>query len=283
MSQSTDLGAVRELSTSQGTIRYRECGEGEPIVFIHGLIANGDLWRKVVPQLKDRFRCITPDLPLGAHEIPMNRDADMTVPGQARLVEEFIRGLGLERPTLVANDTGGAITQVVMTEHPDCVGRVVFTSCDCFDNFLPSMFRPLQLLAHVPPLLTLVLQPLRIPAARRLPFAFGWLSKYPIEAKFESGYTAQIFAQSGVRRDVYKLMRDISPSYTNKAAGKLGDYHSPVLVVWSSEDRFFPPEDGRRLASLVPDGRFTEVDDCYTFVSEDQPDALAKHIRSFLE
>lgn len=282
MSLSSDLGQVRELSTSQGTIRYRECGEGDPIVFIHGLLVNGDLWRKIVPQLKDRYRCITPDLPLGSHEIAMNRDADLTVAGIARLIAEFISRLGLERPTVVANDTGGAITQVVMTEHPDSVGSIILTSCDCFENFLPAMFRPLQALASVPPLLTLVLQPLRFRRVRRLPFAFGWLAKKPIDSKFEAGYAAQIFANPGVRRDCYKLLRDISPKYTVRAAGNLGDYHSPVLVVWSAEDRFFPPEHGQRIAALVPDGCFVAVDDCYTFVSEDQPEALVKHMRDFL-
>ena len=137
MSRSTDLGDVKEVALSQGTLRYRECGEGEPIVFVHGLLVNGDLWRKIVPKLKDSFRCITPDLPLGAHEIPLKADADLSIPGVARLVADFLSALALERPTLIANDTGGAITQLLMTEHPKSVGRVVLTSCDCFDNFLP--------------------------------------------------------------------------------------------------------------------------------------------------
>ena len=55
------------MKPSQGTIRYRERGEGEPIVFVHGLLVNGDLWRKVVPRLADRYRCIAPDWPLGSH------------------------------------------------------------------------------------------------------------------------------------------------------------------------------------------------------------------------
>ncbi len=91
MSLSSDLGEVKEVGLTQGTIRYRERGTGEPIVFVHGLLVNGDLWRKVVPQLADHYRCITPDLPLGSHEIPMKPDADLSIPGVARLRAEFER------------------------------------------------------------------------------------------------------------------------------------------------------------------------------------------------
>jgi pimeloyl-ACP methyl ester carboxylesterase len=283
MSLSSDLGEQKKIELTQGTVRYRERGAGPPIVFIHGLLVNGDLWRKVVPQLADRYRCITPDLPLGAHEIPMKPDADLSIPGVARLVSDFCTSLGLEQPTLVANDTGGAITQLVMTEHPKSVGRVVLTSCDCFENFLPALFRPLQVLAHVPPLLTLLLQPLRLASVRRLPLGFGWLAKRPIDPEIEAGYAAQIFAQPAVRRDVYKVLRDISPKYTQRAAERLGEFDGPLLVAWAADDRFFPEEHGRRLAQIVPDGRFVSIDDSYTFVSEDQPDALAKQIRGFLE
>ena len=283
MSLSPDLGELKEVDLTQGTIRYRERGTGEPIVFVHGLLVNGDLWRKVVPQPAGRYRCITPDLPLGSHEIPMKPDADLTIPGVARLVAEFSSALTLEHPTLVANDTGGAITQLVMTEHPKSVGRVVLTSCDCFENFLPAMFRPLQALAHVPPLLTAMLQPLRLAPVRRLPIAFGWLAKRPIDPEIESGYAAQLFAQAAVRRDCYKLLRDISPKYTRRAAERLGEFDKAVLVAWAADDRFFPPEHGRRLAEILPNGRFVLIEDSYTFISEDQPEALAKQIGGFLE
>ncbi|MEN8184551.1 MAG: alpha/beta hydrolase, partial [Myxococcota bacterium] len=253
-----------------------------PLVFVHGLLVNGDLWRKVVPELAPRFRCITPDLPLGSHELPMRPDADLGIAGVAQLVADFVAALDLQQPTLVANDTGGAITQVVMTEHAPCVGRVVLTSCDAFENFLPPMFRPLQLLAHAPPLLTGVLQLFRLRAVRRLPLAFGWLAKHGIEAQTEEGYAGPVLSNPGVRRDCFKVLRDISPRYTRAAAEKLPGFDRPVLVAWSAEDRFFPPAHGRRLAALLPQGRFEEIADSYTFSSEDNPKALAGLIASFL-
>ena len=128
----------------QGTIRYRERGNGEPIVFVHGLLVNGDLWRKVVPTLAKDFRCITPDWPLGSHEVPMNPDADLTPTGLAKLVADFLAALELENVTLVGNDTGGALSQIVVTEHPERIARLVLTPCDAFEVFPPRLFKYLS-------------------------------------------------------------------------------------------------------------------------------------------
>ena len=107
----------------------------------------------------------------------MNPDADLSPPGLAQLVADFIDALGLEDVTLVGNDTGGAICQLVVTRHPERIGRLVLTPCDAYENFLPPAFRYLQRLARVPGGVTAVAQSMRIPADRRSPIAFGWLSK----------------------------------------------------------------------------------------------------------
>jgi pimeloyl-ACP methyl ester carboxylesterase len=128
MSRSAELGEQREVELPQGTIRYRESGEGDPIVFVHGVLVNGDLWRGVAPRLAAQGnRCIVPDLPLGAHELPARPDADLSPPGLAQLIVDFIGALGLERPTVVGNDTGGALTQIAAANHGERLGRVVLT------------------------------------------------------------------------------------------------------------------------------------------------------------
>ena len=88
-------------------------------MFIHGALVNADLWRKVVPLLATDFRCIAPDLPLGSHELPMPAGADLCPPGVAELIADFLDALDLENVTLVGNDTGGALCQMLVTQHPD--------------------------------------------------------------------------------------------------------------------------------------------------------------------
>src|SRR3954454_11415546 len=273
---------MNDVELSAGTIRYRDTGDGPPIVFVHGLLVDGTLWRKVVPSLEGRYRCIVPDWPLGSHTVPMKPSAELTPPAIARLFAEFLEKLDLRDVTLVANDTGGALTQILMASgQTDRIARVVLTPCDAFDNFLPPMFRPLQWLARVPGAVYPVVQSLRAPALRRLPLAFGWLTKRRVPNEVTAGWLRRGQTDKGIRRDIARLLRGIDSRYTLEAAEKLSGFDRPVLIAWAPEDRFFPREHADRLASILPDARIEEVPDSYTFVSEDQPELVARLVGEF--
>ncbi|MEA2470071.1 MAG: hypothetical protein QOE38_1070 [Thermoleophilaceae bacterium] len=274
---------MNDVELTAGTIRYRDTGSGPPIVFIHGLLVDGTLWRKVVPQLEGRFRCIVPDLPLGSHSIPMRPDADLSPPALARTIGELLEKLDLHQVTLVANDTGGALTQILLAsgEQNDRVARVVLTPCDSFDNFFPPMFRPLQWLARVPGAVNGVIQTLRAPTLRRLPLAYGWLTKRRVPNDVTAAWVRPCQTDKGVRKDTAKVLTSVDSRFTIAAAQKLGNFPGPVLLAWAPEDKFFPLEHARRLAGLFPDARVEEVPDSYTFVSEDQPELIARLVGDF--
>jgi pimeloyl-ACP methyl ester carboxylesterase len=272
---------MSELTLPQGPLSYRDSGSGEPIVFVHGLLVNGQLWRKVVPLLDGRFRCIVPDLPLGSHETAMDPDADLSPPGLARIVDQFMAALNLERVTLVGNDTGGAISQITAANHPERIGRLVLTNCDAFENFLPPFFRPLQWAAKVPGMLTATMQGTRIAAIRRSPLGFGWLiKKDPAGAPLEE-WVRPYLSDRAIRRDTIKVLKGIDPRFTFEAAERLRSFERPVMLAWAVEDRFFKLSFAERLAETIPGARLDRIEDSYTFVSEDQPERLAELVRSF--
>jgi pimeloyl-ACP methyl ester carboxylesterase len=274
---------VNAVTLPQGTIHYRESGSGPAIVFAHGLLVDGTLWRKVTPLLEDRFRCVVPDLPLGSHREPMKPDADLTPPGVARILADFIEALGLEDVTLVGNDTGGAISQLVAANHPDRLGRLVLTPCDAYENFLPPFFRPLQYAAKVPGLLTALVQPTRLRAMQRGPLAFGLLiSPQNIDPDVLDAWVRPYLNDAGIRRDTIKFLRSISNRYTLEAAEKLRNFDRPTLIAWAPEDRFFKLRYAERLAAEIPDARLVRIEDSRTFVSEDQPERLAEEIALFV-
>jgi pimeloyl-ACP methyl ester carboxylesterase len=211
----------------------------------------------------------------------MSPDADLSPPGLARLLADFLGALELEDVTLVANDTGGAISQVMAANHPERIGRLVLTPCDAFENFLPPMFRPLQYGARVPGLLTAAFQGMRMAPMRRLPNAFGWLIKGEKDDELLGEWFKPFLSDRGVRRDTTKVLKGISPRYTEEAAEKLRSFDRPTLIAWAKEDRFFKPEFAERLAEVIPGARLEWIEDSYTFVSEDQPERLAELIRDF--
>ena len=281
MSISSELGAMRQAETPTGGIIYRARGDGPPLVFLHGIVANGDLWRKVVPQLADDFHCITPDWPLGSHRLPLEGDPDLTLPGLAKIVDDFLAAQGLDDVTLVANDTGGAIAQTVVGRHPDRIGRLVLTPCDAFENFLPPILRHLQVFGRTGPGLRVLAETLRLGAIQRLPIAFGRLTHRPIDPEIMRSYTAPLRESAGVRRDFARLVRGISTRHTLDAAKRLPGYDRPVLIAWALEDRLFPLAHAHRLAALFPDARVETIEDSLAFVPEDQPGPLARLVREF--
>jgi pimeloyl-ACP methyl ester carboxylesterase len=274
---------LRELSVSQGTLRYRDAGSGEPIVFVHGLLVDGALWRQVTPTLEREFRCLVPDLPLGSHAVPMHADADLSPPGVARLVSEFLAELNLDGVTLVGNDTGGAICQLVAAHHPERLARLVLTPCDAYENFLPPAFRPLQYAARVPGLLTAFVQGARIGAIRRGPLGFGLLIKRrPLDDEVLRSYLAPFLANGAIRRDALKVLRGISSRQTIEAAERLRSFEAPTLIAWAPEDRFFKLRYAERLAAEIPNARLVTIEDSLTFMPEDQPQRLAEAIAGFI-
>ncbi len=271
-----------EITLPQGTVRYSESGSGDTIVLVHGLLVDGRLWRKVVPRLEKDFHVVVPDLPLGSHKLALNEDADRTPPGIAKLIADFIEALDLRDVTLVGNDTGGALSQMVATRHGDRIARLVLTPSDAFDNFLPMLFKPLQLAAKVPGLLHAAIQPLRFAPVRRLPIAFGWLSKKRPDPAIEADWVRPFFADAGVRRDVTEFVAAIDNRYTLEAAEALRSFDKPTLIAWATEDRIFPREHGEELARRIPNARLEWIADSRTFVPEDQPERVAELIGEFV-
>lgn len=190
--------------------------------------------------------------------------------------------LDLDRVTLVANDTGGAIAQIAAAHHPERIGRLVLTPCDTHENFLPPMYRYLQVAARIPGALNLLMQALRFPPLRRLPFAFGRLTKAPVDREIVDAWLEPIVSDREVRRDAAKFLRGIDKRQTIEAAEQLKRFDRPVLVAFAPEDRFFRLSDGERLARDIPNGRLERIENSYSFAPEDQPERVAELVRAFV-
>ena len=277
--RSEALGPARRLQLGRAAVRAHVTGEGPAIVFVHGALVNANLWRKVVPRL-DGFTRVTLDLPLGSHLEPVP-EADMTPPGLADLIADAIEALELDDVTLVANDTGGGLSQILVTRRPERIGRLVLTSCDAFENFPPRLFRVVLAPARIPGTILPLMAPLRLRALRRLPVAYGWLTQEPIDADADDSYVLPMLSDGGVRRDLRRLLNGLHPRYTLDAAARLPAFDRPALIAWSAEDRFFPPAHGERLARILPDARLEPIEGARTFSAEDRPERLAELVGSF--
>jgi pimeloyl-ACP methyl ester carboxylesterase len=271
----------REIDLPAGRVRYREAGEGKPVVFVHGYLVDGRLWDGVVDRLSDRFRCIAPDWPIGAQRIAMKPDADLSPYGIAAIVASFLEALDLDDVTIVGNDSGGAMSQVLVTRHPERIGRLVLTNCDTHENFPPGIFKTMPPLAGLPGGMALLAAPFRIGAVARA--AFRPFTREPLPPELIASWMEPGLHDPDVKRDVKKVTVGMNKRYTLEAAEKLKGSELPILLTWAPGDRLFPLEYAKRLVADTPNARLVEIPGARTFVPIDQPQRLAEEIAGFVD
>ncbi len=275
------------LSLPQGPIHYRDLGpsDGPVLVFVHGLLVSGSIWDGVVARLASDFRCIVPDWPLGSHREPMNADADLSPVGIAEIIASFLAALDLKDVTIVGNDSGGAITQIAMTQTTvrDRVSALVLTTCDAFDVFPPSPFGLLVEAARAPSIFRASVRLMRAaPALTKLPFAYGRVTKHALDRSLIDSWLRPCAEDPAVCRDVCKFLRALSPELTRRAAKLLPFVDVPALVLWTPEDESFPLALGERLSKTLRRSELELIDDALVFVAYDQPERTADALRRFV-
>ncbi|OBG83486.1 hydrolase [Mycobacterium sp. E802] len=277
------LGERHRLTLSSGEIAYFDVGAGEPLIFLHGPLMNSNVWRKVVATLAGRYRCICIDLPYGAHQTPMP-EADLSFPGLAGLVAETLEALGISAATVIGNDGGTPVAQLLAVTRPDLVARLVLASGGAYDNAPPKRYRPvLKVIAHSPGAQLLMLGPLRIRALRALPFSYGWLTRRPIEPATSDSWALPAIVDGEIFTDLQRMLRSLDSQDVLSAATRFKEFHGQVLVVWSPQDRTFPAAHAERLAADFPNSQLRWIPNSCSLLPEDKPFELAELITQFLK
>jgi pimeloyl-ACP methyl ester carboxylesterase len=266
----------------QGRVGYRAAGPAgsarPPVVFLHGILVDDRLWEPVARRLAAAgIRSYAPALPLGAHRLPMNADADRSPSGIATLARDFMAALDLNGVTIVGNDTGGAITQVLLGGDTSRVGAAVLTNCDALGTFPPRALAPLFSGLRHPGVVAALLPGLRLRAVRHGPLAFGPLSAVPLDPELTASWVRPL-ASPAIRRDLAAFARGVHPRVLLDAASRFGQFTGPVRIAWGQDDGFFPVALGRQLSEAFPDATFTVVPGGRAFLPLDHPDEVAAEI-----
>ena len=274
-----DLPAASIAYRVSGPEPGAEPDAGSPVVFVHGFLVDSTLWDGVAGLLAGAgTRSYLPDWPLGAHVIPAGAEADLSPRGVARIVIAFLEALDLRDVTLVGNDSGGAICQLVLDTDATRIGRVVLTNCDAFENFPPKAFLPLFVAARHPWLTRALLQPMRLRAVRHSPLGFGLLLRRPRDPARTRHWVRPAMEDGRIRQDIARFARGVDRKELVDVASRLHRFAGPVRLVWGTADRCFTLATARRLVEVFTDAELVEVPDVSTFVPVDRPEAVADTI-----
>lgn len=268
------------LETRLGPLAYRSSGQGPPLVFFAGALANGDLWRDVVAALEDRYRCITVDLPLGAHPWPLLSGADRSANSLARLLLDCLELLDVTDATVVANDTaGGLLLLSLATGHPALgrIGRLVLTNCESYDQFPPNKLKMASAMCRRMP--RLARGAVRLTARRR---NVSSVTEIGLDSERAESFFGPILRDRRVAGDLVAALAGERPQLLIDAAKAIPGFDRPVLVIWGEACKFFPTEYARHLASDFPSATLVTVPGAGTWVPVDDPDAVAGAIAKFV-
>ncbi len=263
------------IDINAGTIHYEAIGpeHGRPVVFVHGYMMGGQLWRPVSERLaRLGLRCIAPTWPLGAHPEPLRAGADQTITGVTNIVADVLAALDLDDVVLVGNDTGGVVTQLVAVHHPERIGALVLTSCDAFEHFPPPILKPVIAAAKSKMLFRTAMQAVRAPAVRKR--AFDGLAHSDIDDLTQI-WVRPAISDPAVAEDLRQFTLSLRTEVTTGVAARLPEFDKPALIAWSADDTFFAVDDGKRLAATLPNARFEIIEGARTFSMLDRPDRLA--------
>ncbi len=268
--------ALRTVDTPHGPVRVIDTGgEGPPVLLVHAALSDPDFYAGLTPLLVERgYRCLVPELPLGAHALPARPGSDLSPPGLALLLVEVLDALAVPRAHVVGVDSGGALTQILMARHRDRVASVVLTACDAYESYPPDTFGFLLAPLRLPGALQVLAWAARLAVVRRLGTVRP-LTHRGVDDAVLRRWTAPL-RQAGVRRDLRAVLRDMHPRHTLAAAEENRDFPRPVLVAWGDDDRAFPRSLGERLAADIPGARLVTLPDCGAFAAIDRPELLAE-------
>lgn len=256
-------------------VAFREQGAGSPIVLIHGIPTNSQMWRDVMPELARTHRVIAPDmLNYGQSEKPLH--ADVSINAQSRMLVQFMDALGVRRADVVAHDIGGGVAQLMAVHHPEKIRRLVLMDSVCFDSWPIPEFVPLQEpQAERGMALDEFVQMMRDFMPN------GVHDKGTMTRELIDLYLEPWSSEDG-KRAFFRNLRRLNSEYTRAVADALTTIPHEAMVMWADQDPFQNPAYANRLAETIPNASLVWVRDAGHWLVDEKPEEVLGHLREFL-
>jgi pimeloyl-ACP methyl ester carboxylesterase len=280
-SQHTAL-TTRSIDTASGRISYIEAGSGLVALFVHGVLLNKHLWRHQMADLADIRRVIAVDL-LAHGDTEIAPDQDVAVTANANMLREFLDALKIDKVDLIGNDSGGGISQIFAANNPERVRTLTLTDCDAHDNWPPEAFKPFVEMTKAGGLKDTLNALVTDKSVYRSPNALGPAYEWPEKV---TDSDIDIYLRPHLRseqrtRDLQRFVVAFDNMHTVAIESKLRQLRAPTLIVWGTDDVYFPIKWAHWLAKTIPSAKEPVVlEGARLFFPEERPETLNKLLRA---
>ena len=270
-----------QVHTRSGLASYIDTGgPGRAVLFVHGVGSSSYLWRHVIDQLGGQRRCVAFDLPLHGRTTAA-AGQDFSLPGLARFLADGCEALELTDIDVVANDTGGAITQVFAAGHPERLHTLTLTNCEAHDNVPPKMLLPAVLLARMGLLAPLSSRLVRdVPRARKRAFGSVYQDIASLPEDIARAWLEPLAGTGASARQFQRLMTSLHARDLLAVEPALARLQVPTLIVWGTGDRTFRLKWAYWLRDTIPGAtEVVEIDGGRLFFPDERADELTAALR----
>ena len=245
--------ANRSIATPSGRISYAEAGSGPVTLFVHGVLLNKHLWRHQLAELSAIRRCIAVDL-LAHGDTEIAPGQDVSVTANANMLREMLDALHIDQVDLIGNDSGGGIAQIFAALTPDRVRTLTLTNCDTHDNWPPDAFKPFVDMVAAGGLRDTLDVLLANKAVYRSQEALGPAYERPEKVTDEDieTYLRPLVRNDQRTLDLQRFVTSFDNKHTVSIAPKLRALRAPTLIVWATDDIYFPVKWAYWLAGAIP-------------------------------
>ena len=259
---------------------YEEHGEGDPILFIHGLGMSSFTWRDVIEPLAWKHRVIVVDLK-GFGYSPKPDDDRYSIYDQARLICRFILHHDLKKLTLVGNSLGGGValaTALYLSAHaPERLARLILIDSIAYEQEMPLFVKLLATPALGPLAVATVPSHLQVRTIMKL----AYFDDEAVPEEAVERY-AHVLNDSAARQALVRTARQIIPPDLDSLTPLYSEIGYPTLILWGEQDAIVPLDIGRRLHDALPNSRLVVLPDTGHIPQEERPDATLAEIEAFL-
>lgn len=258
-------------------IHCRVTGSGRRhILLLHGFAASHHTWDEIVPLFPvDEYTLHLVDLKGHGLSVEQCR-GDYSALHNARIVDAYIRSLGVDEVGLVGHSFGGVVGMLAALECPG-ISRLVLIDAPGFPQKIPKFMRMLRIPFIGP--LSMALMPPRLIARRGLESVFfrhERITEQHVE-RYAAGYRGL-----AVARGLAETVRQMVPDNVEQITGRYAGLAIPVLILWGEHDRIVKPWQGRRLQREIAGSRLVTIADCGHNPHEELPEKTFGLIRAFL-
>ena len=258
---------LRATEVDGYSIAYRDAGQGDAILLLHGFLCDSRCWKPQLDGLSDRFRVVAWDAPgAGSSSDPPEV---FTTMDYVRCLDRFLDALQIERAHVVGLSWGGILAQEFYRSHPERLRRLVLA--DTYAGWRGSLTEPMW--------------------KERLEACLRDSTGSPralVDKLLPGMFTDS--ASEAVRQELAAIMSELHPvgfrvMSRSSAAVDTRDLLARIdvstLVLWGADDRRSPMHIAEQLHAAIPGAELAVVSNAGHLSNMEQPDVFNAHVRRF--